>query len=341
VFTCEDARWVSETVGTLYAAQSVADLAGSAMAALDHKLRLHSFALEELGTGEDSFYRLHKLRCGSRPPENHVAYLHDNPFIWVLGAKVIPPVLHMRGDVRLSRWSQTDHFNGIARPMGWNDQIMIVARARPSFVSVGVHRDTIFSQREYELVRLLQPHMAAAWTRVNTDEDVLTGNGSLHIELSPELRPLNFTPAQRHVLRAYFPRWREGNELPSELQNWVRHSLEKLQRQPPPHPLYAFTIESARGRLLLRCFPRGKNVDLRMVETPATPNFLSLRVCGLTSRECEMLHWIAQGKRDTEIAMIVAIAPKTVGKHVENLLRKLGVETRGAAVSAARERLGA
>jgi DNA-binding CsgD family transcriptional regulator len=67
--------------------------------------------------------------------------------------------------------------------------------------------------------------------------------------------------------------------------------------------------------------------------------FLRLRTWGLTPRECEVVFWIAQGKRDAEISGILGCAPKTVSKHVENLLAKLGVETRLAAVCAAQERL--
>lgn len=55
---------------------------------------------------------------------------------------------------------------------------------------------------------------------------------------------------------------------------------------------------------------------------------------GLTAREAEILVWIIQGKRDSEIAIILGIASKTVSKHVERILAKLGVETRGAAVAA-------
>lgn len=64
--------------------------------------------------------------------------------------------------------------------------------------------------------------------------------------------------------------------------------------------------------------------------------FVRLRHHGLTARECEVVGWIAQGKRDAEIAAILGCAPKTVGKHVEHLLAKLGAETRlGAAKTAA------
>jgi DNA-binding CsgD family transcriptional regulator len=64
-------------------------------------------------------------------------------------------------------------------------------------------------------------------------------------------------------------------------------------------------------------------------------NFLATKSNGLTRRECEVLGWIAQGKRDAEIGAILGIAKKTIGKHIEHLLSKLNVETRTAAVSAA------
>ncbi len=57
----------------------------------------------------------------------------------------------------------------------------------------------------------------------------------------------------------------------------------------------------------------------------------------LTPREREVLHWIGQGKRDAEIAVILSIARRTVSKHVEHILAKLGCETRTAALGALRE----
>lgn len=53
----------------------------------------------------------------------------------------------------------------------------------------------------------------------------------------------------------------------------------------------------------------------------------------LTAREHEVLSWIAEGKRDGEIAIILGIARRTVGKHVEHILAKLTCETRTAAVA--------
>jgi DNA-binding CsgD family transcriptional regulator len=57
----------------------------------------------------------------------------------------------------------------------------------------------------------------------------------------------------------------------------------------------------------------------------------------LTAREREVFHWLAQGKRDREIATILGSSHRTVHKHVQSILAKLGVETRSAAVARALE----
>lgn len=51
----------------------------------------------------------------------------------------------------------------------------------------------------------------------------------------------------------------------------------------------------------------------------------------LTHREREVLHWLAQGKRDEEIAILLRCGLRTVSQHVRALLDKLGVENRTSA----------
>jgi DNA-binding CsgD family transcriptional regulator len=53
----------------------------------------------------------------------------------------------------------------------------------------------------------------------------------------------------------------------------------------------------------------------------------------LTKREREVFHWMSQGKRDKEIATILKISPRTVSKHIQNILEKLGAENRGSAAT--------
>ena len=53
----------------------------------------------------------------------------------------------------------------------------------------------------------------------------------------------------------------------------------------------------------------------------------------LTLREREVLHWLARGKTNAEIGAILGISAATVGKHLEHIYPKLGVENRTAAAS--------
>lgn len=57
----------------------------------------------------------------------------------------------------------------------------------------------------------------------------------------------------------------------------------------------------------------------------------------LTRREDEILFWITQGKSDDVMATLCGISPRTVHKHVENIYKKLGVETRTSAMLKALE----
>jgi len=53
----------------------------------------------------------------------------------------------------------------------------------------------------------------------------------------------------------------------------------------------------------------------------------------LTAREAEVLQWATYGKASRDIAQILAMSPRTVDKHFEHILEKLGVENRTSAVA--------
>jgi DNA-binding NarL/FixJ family response regulator len=74
------------------------------------------------------------------------------------------------------------------------------------------------------------------------------------------------------------------------------------------------------------------------------PNFDSpkpLESLGLTIREAEVLIWVAQGKSNGDISIILGMAEKTVKKHMTNIFNKLGLEGRNAATIRALEVLSA
>ena len=71
--------------------------------------------------------------------------------------------------------------------------------------------------------------------------------------------------------------------------------------------------------------PRGKKMPAKK----------PLGLLGLTVRETEVLNWIAQGKTNYEIGVILSACTGTICKHVERILRKLSVENRTAAAAIA------
>ncbi len=332
MFTQSKIHWLSRTVRELYTARTISDFTRVSMAAIDAQFHLLASACEEMGRRARS-YVAHGLRCSVKPPDDYAVHHHDNPFAPTLAAGRPCQILHLRRQFSSVVWARTDHFNGIARPMGWNDQLMMVAQNSPTLVAVGMYRDRVFTDREHVLARLLQPHLVAAWCRVRETEDRGGPTKLMPLTLSPALRPLWLSLPQRQVLHAYFPHWRKTNDLPELLHAWVAQSLASLREEPPPHPLRAFTVDSTRGRLLVRCFPDrpGGIVILILVETTAKPDDHPPWAGRLTARESEILHWIAGGKRDGEIAVILGVSPRTVGKHVEHILTKLNAPNRTSA----------
>jgi DNA-binding NarL/FixJ family response regulator len=65
-----------------------------------------------------------------------------------------------------------------------------------------------------------------------------------------------------------------------------------------------------------------------------------LEQLGLTPREAEVLFWVARGKTNDEIAIVLGIGLTTVKKHLESTYAKLGVENRTSAAAMALEKLG-
>lgn len=72
------------------------------------------------------------------------------------------------------------------------------------------------------------------------------------------------------------------------------------------------------------------------------PDFSSskpLEQLGLTPREAEVLLWVAQGKSNPEIALILGAAENTIKVHLSHLFEKLGADNRHALGFIALEKL--
>ena len=53
-----------------------------------------------------------------------------------------------------------------------------------------------------------------------------------------------------------------------------------------------------------------------------------LASAALSSREDEIIAWVAEGRTNVEISRILAISPFTVKNHVQKIIKKLGASNR-------------
>ncbi|MBM4467454.1 MAG: response regulator transcription factor [Chloroflexi bacterium] len=82
----------------------------------------------------------------------------------------------------------------------------------------------------------------------------------------------------------------------------------------------------------------GKRMRSVVRESPAQRDASVIKDDLLTPREMEVLHLLALGLTDREIAETLVISERTVHKHVENIRAKLGARTRTGVVAEARRR---
>jgi DNA-binding CsgD family transcriptional regulator len=176
-----------------------------------------------------------------------------------------------------------------------------------------------FTKRDRLVLELLTPHLSRLWHAARTRRVLSSALDVLESATEAEPRgvlllgqrgEVEFASAPaRRLLDAFFPSAPAGL-LPAPLAGWV---------------------ESKAAEPLVRRTPTGRVVVRRSDKTL----FIEEEQSGidLTTREQEVLSWVARGKTNAEIAELLWLAPSTVRKHLENVYAKLGVGTRTAAVA--------
>lgn len=91
-------------------------------------------------------------------------------------------------------------------------------------------------------------------------------------------------------------------------------------------------IGNGRPRRAVHAASQAEKVHLDMYSKGWVYDSIFVERLGLTRRETEVLTWVADGKTNAEIGLILGTSPRTVQKHLEHVFEKLGVETRTGAV---------
>jgi DNA-binding CsgD family transcriptional regulator len=127
-------------------------------------------------------------------------------------------------------------------------------------------------------------------------------------------------------------RWLKGfsisrsDRLPDALRAW----LKRIASSGRPA---RFIVDRAGTQLCFQVICREANSVCVLLEQGAQLSASSDARGRLTQREIEVLSWVARGKTNAEIAKILSLKPGTIGKYLERIFPKLGVENRTAAAS--------
>ncbi len=181
-----------------------------------------------------------------------------------------------------------------------------------------------------ELLARISVHLANA--RVTHGSHVaLDASGRLLLAVDPAGGLAWCTPRADAVLARIFPDWQRP-DLPQPIAQAVR----RLQAAEGDGAQVA-RVDVADSRLEFTLLDRtGPEWLFRLTEAREGEDERTLAARhGLTSREAEVMLWVSRGKPNREISEILAISPRTVNKHLEQVFEKLGVENRASAAAIA------
>lgn len=254
-----------------------------------------------------------------------------------------------------SQYHRLGLYQEFFRRLGVEDQMVICLPSPPPLV-VGISFNRTrpdFRERERLLLNLLRPHLVQAYHNAGALTQIEQELARLRqaaeaadrgvILLTREGRVRWMTGRARRQLADYFGRLpRSAHHLPEPLERWVQEQRALLAQEaevpPPREPL---VVEREGRRLVVRLLAgRPEEPPLLLLEEERTAfSAASLESLGLGRREAEVLFWVAQGKTNPEVALILGVSPRTVQTHLERVYQKLGVETRMAATLQALEAL--
>jgi DNA-binding NarL/FixJ family response regulator len=133
------------------------------------------------------------------------------------------------------------------------------------------------------------------------------------------------TTQARLWLNDFVPTAQAPDRLPEALARWLSNGTSGGQPS-------RFIVELPETRLSLQVlFREATSVCLLLEQSPRAG--AGSGGSTLTERQIEVLLWVARGKTNAEIGEILSLKTRTIGKCLERIFPKLGVENRTAAAS--------
>lgn len=283
-----------------------------------------------------------------------MAHVHEHPRMIHHAQTGDPSALKISDFIAQGKFRKTGLYNEFYRVFGIRYQLScFFDGCEPLQVGIGLQslrRD--FTERDRAVLNHLRPHFTQAWKNARlfakaqqqvAGLNAVTGGLRLGVVALDDQCRIEWTTAYaRECLADWFPGGRiSGSRLPAILDEWLRRQVRASQELTLVDQRAPLNMAGPGGTGEVRWMPRDGGFWLVLSQGRSRPQVDDLLALGLTRREAEVLSWIMQGKTNPEIAIILSCSANTVRKHIEHILTKLGVETRGAAASRALELMGA
>ena len=235
-------------------------------------------------------------------------------------------------------YHQLELYTDVYRPLGVEYQISAALETRHSQITAFAlsRRARDYSERDRAVLEHFRGQLLVALRNLRaadqarqtiTDITLAMDQHSLAtLTVNQEGRILGHTGAALDWIGAC-PQGR----LPSNILNWSRRRLESSRNLKLKHP--PLLLSRAHGELsihLVSSSSRSGRIVLNLRLDPSRVWLKNSAALDLSPRQFEVAWWISEGKTNAVIASILGISPRTIHKHVEHILERLGVESRVA-----------
>ncbi len=205
-------------------------------------------------------------------------------------------------------------------------------------------RITVVIADDHDIVRQGIRSLLGTIADIDVVAEACTGDDAVSIstELMPDVLLLDLQMPGGHGLEAtrqitaalpsvavvILTMYEDADSIDAALRAGARGYL--LKGAPQDDVVHAIRA-AARGHVIL-----GPGAAERLLERLSSPSAGTAVFPQLTDRERDVLRHVASGQNNATIARALHLAPKTVANHVSNILTKLQIADRAAAIVAAR-----
>lgn len=340
-----DVELLLATVAEIHEPGTLADLRGRALRAVTALVAADSTTWNEIDLATGA----RVVQSWPDIPTDHLldafnAHLHEHPVIRHHGRT---------GDGR--PWAVSDFvgqadfrasllYREVFAPLGVEDQMSFVLPDPDILLGIACNGGwAAFGERDRTLLNLTRPHLvqarrdAIAYDRtrwyLETVDDLLERDGEGLLLVDARHRVEYVTPNAAVIVRHWFG-VTDLHALPAPLAAWL---VPGDGASPGDEP---FLVDDDRQRLRARRLPGPDRTTTAILlrESGLHPRDRArLQALGLTPRQAEILHLVAEGLSNAAIALRLHLSQRTVEQHVHAALNKLGATNRTQAARLLRE----